>query len=67
MVDGDKNALQLRTARLQRLKASLKIQDYDPKRDFAGWGVEEFRSITSMPGFTHIASLPAAGAGRRSA
>ena len=63
MVDGDKNALQLRTAKLQRVKASLKIQDYDPKRDFAGWGVEEFRSITSMPGFTHIASLPSLGAG----
>ena len=38
MVDGDKNALQLRTAKIQRLKASLKIMDYDQKRDFAGWG-----------------------------
>ena len=63
MVDGDKNALQLRTAKLQRCKASLKIQDYVPDRDFAGWGVEEFRSITSMPGFTHIASLPSVGPG----
>ena len=57
MVDGDKNALHLRTARLQRMKASMKIQDYDPKRDFAGWGVEEFRTLAGMPGFTHYAAL----------
>src|SRR5947199_1859721 len=57
MVDGDKNAIQLRTARLQRMKASLKIQDYDPKRDFAGWGVEEFRAIAGMTAFTHYAPL----------
>ena len=57
MVDGDKNALQLRTARVQRMKASLKIQDYDPKRDFAGWGVEEFRAIAGMPGFTQYSAL----------
>ena len=63
MVDGDRAALELRTAKIQRLKASLKIQDYDPKRDFAGWGVEEFKAITSMPGFTHIAPLPALGPG----
>ena len=36
MVDGDKNALHMRTARLQRMKASLKIQDYNPQRDFMG-------------------------------
>ncbi|MDB5303770.1 MAG: hypothetical protein JWM97_1319, partial [Phycisphaerales bacterium] len=63
MVDGDKEAIQRRTARLQRLKASLKIQDYDPKRDFAGWGVEEFRNLAGWPGFTHIATLPQLGAG----
>ena len=69
MVDGDKNAIQLRTARLQRMKASLKIQDYDPKRDFAGWGVEEFRAIAGMPAFTHYAPLARTdpGAGRRRA
>ena len=33
MVDGDKNSFHLRTGKLQRLKASLKLQDYDPKRD----------------------------------
>lgn len=57
MMDGDKNALQLRTARLLRMKASLKIQDHNPTRDFAGWGVEEFRAIADMPGFTHVATL----------
>ena len=63
MVDGDKNALQLRTARLQRLRASLKVLDYDAKRDFVGWGVEEFRAIGDMPGFTHYAPLACLGPG----
>jgi hypothetical protein len=57
MVDADKNALHLRTAKMQRMKASLKLQDYNPKRDFAGWGVEEFRVLLGMPGFTHYAPL----------
>lgn len=57
MVDGDKEALQLRTAKLQRLKASLKIMDYDPKRDFLGWGGDEFRALAGMPGFTLYGAL----------
>ena len=57
MMDGDKEALQLRTAKLQRLKASLKIMDYDQKRDFAGWGGDEFRSLAGMPGFTLYGAL----------
>jgi len=57
MVDGDKNALHVRAARLQRMKASVKILDYNPQRDFVGWGVEEFRAIAGMPGFTHYAPL----------
>ena len=45
MVD-DKNAiLHTRAGKIQRLKASLKIQDYNPKRDFVGWGDEDFRTI----------------------
>ena len=36
--DGDKNQLHLRKGKLQRMKASLKKIDYDPKRDFVGWG-----------------------------
>lgn len=58
MVDGDKNALQLRTAKIQRLKASLKLTDYNAQRDFVGWGGEDFRPISGMPGFTHCYSLP---------
>jgi hypothetical protein len=57
MVDGNKDAIQLRTARIQRMKASLKIQEYDSKRDFAGWGGEDFRAIAGMPGFTHYGAL----------
>ena len=63
MRDGDKKALQLRTARLQRMKASLRIQDYNPKRDFAGWGAEEFAPVAGMGGFTHLASLDRLGPG----
>ncbi|MCG3180807.1 MAG: hypothetical protein BIFFINMI_03170 [Phycisphaerae bacterium] len=61
MVDGDKNALHLRTARLQRLRASLKLVEYDTKRDFAGWGVEEFSPLVGLPGFTHQAPLANVG------
>lgn len=57
MVDGDKNALQLRTAKIQRMRASLKLQDYNPKRDFVGWGGEDFRQVAGMPGFSHLATI----------
>jgi hypothetical protein len=57
MVDGDKNTLQTRAGKIQRLKASLKIQDYNPKRDFAGWGGEDFRLLAGMPAFTHYAAV----------
>jgi hypothetical protein len=57
MVDGDKMAIQTRTAKIQRLRASLKIGDYNPKRDFVGWGAEEFRPIRGMPGFTHYSAI----------
>ena len=45
-------------AQIQRLKASLKLNDYNPKRDFVGWGGEDFRRVQGMPGFTHISALP---------
>jgi hypothetical protein len=57
MVDGNKDDLHLRRARIQRLRASLKLLDYNPKRDFVGWGGEDFRRITGMPGFTHYSAL----------
>jgi hypothetical protein len=57
MVDGDKNALHLRTAKIQRLRASMKLQDYNAKRDFVGWGGDDFRSIAGMPGFSQFAAV----------
>jgi hypothetical protein len=58
MVDGaNKEDLHKRSGKIQRLKASLKLQDYNQKRDFVGWGGEEFRRLQGMPGFTHITAL----------
>jgi hypothetical protein len=57
MVDGNKEDLHNRRAKIQRLKVSLKIQDYNPKRDFVGWGGEDFRRINGMAGFTHFSAL----------
>jgi hypothetical protein len=65
MVDGDKNALQLRSARLHKLRASLKLLDYNIPRDFVGWGADVFRPIRSMPGFSHEAELQSIGPGAR--
>jgi hypothetical protein len=57
MVDGDKEALHKKTARIQRMKASLKLIDYNPKRDFVGWGGEDIRRLQGMPGFDRYAAL----------
>ncbi|MBI1901185.1 MAG: VCBS repeat-containing protein [Planctomycetia bacterium] len=58
MVDGDKNALHEGRAKMQRLKASLKLQEYNSARDFVGWGGgEDFRRVSGMPGFSHISTL----------
>ncbi len=57
MVDGNKEDLHNRRAKIQRMKASLKIQDYNPKRDFVGWGGEDFRRLLGMAGFTHISPV----------
>jgi hypothetical protein len=54
MVDGNKEALQLRTAKIQRMKASLKLMDYNAARDFVGWGGEDFRIVEGMPAFSHL-------------
>jgi hypothetical protein len=56
MVDGNKDDLHLRRAKIQRLRASLKL-DYNPKRDFVGWGGEDFVRLQGMPGFTHYSAL----------
>ena len=57
MVDGDKEAIHKKTARVQRLKASLKLIDYNPKRDFVGWGGEDIRRLQGMAGFDKYAAL----------
>ncbi len=59
MIDSaNKEDLHQRRGKIQRLKASLKLQDYNPKRDFVGWGGEDFRRLLGMPGFTHLSPLP---------
>lgn len=58
MVDSDKEELQLRTARIQRLRVGYDRLDYDPKRDFVGWGSGELEDLPDLAGFTHIAPLP---------
>jgi FG-GAP-like repeat len=59
MIDSaNKEDLHQRRGKIQRLKASLKLQDYNPKRDFVGWGGEDFRRLLGMPGFTHVSPLP---------
>jgi hypothetical protein len=57
MVDGNKDDLHLRRARIQRMRASLKLGDYNARRDFVGWGGEDFRRLAGMPGFTHLCAL----------
>jgi hypothetical protein len=41
MLNDNKEDLQQRKAKIQRMRASLKLRDYNPKRDFVGWGAEE--------------------------
>ena len=57
MVDGNKDDLHMKRAKIQRLKVSLKLLDYNPKRDFAGWGGEDVRLMRGMAGFSHYAAL----------
>jgi hypothetical protein len=56
MVDGNKNLLHQRKAKLQRLKASMKQQNYDPRRDFVALGGDgEVAEIAEFKTFTLIA------------
>jgi hypothetical protein len=57
MTDGNKDDLHLRRGKIQRLRASLKLQDYNPKRDFVGWGGDDIRRLAGLPGFSHLATL----------
>ena len=56
--DADKDELQFGRARVQRLRIGLDRLDYDPERDFVGWGAGELEELRGMPGFSHIATLP---------
>jgi hypothetical protein len=58
LTDGTPEELRLKKTKVQRMKASLKLLDYNPRRDFAGWGGDDFNRIAGMPGFTHISTLP---------
>jgi hypothetical protein len=57
MVDGNKDDLHLRRAKIQRLRASMHLQNYDQKRDFVGWGGEDFRRLSGMPAFGQYSAL----------
>lgn len=57
LMDAPPEDLRLRKAKVQRLKASLKLLDYNPKRDFAAYGGDDFSRISGMPGFTHSSAL----------
>jgi hypothetical protein len=63
MVDGNLADLQHRRAARQRLRASLKRLDYNPKRDLVGPGGDELTPLAGMAGFSHIAPLGRSGAG----
>ena len=59
LVDGDKELLHKKTAKVQRLKASLKLLEYNAKRDFVGWGGagDDVRKLTGWPGFEKLAAV----------
>ncbi|MBM4068716.1 MAG: VCBS repeat-containing protein [Planctomycetes bacterium] len=57
MINGNLEDLHNRRAKIQRLRVSLKLLDYNPKRDFVGWGGEDFRRLNGMAGFTHFSAL----------
>src|SRR5260221_14217139 len=61
MVDGNLLDLQNRRAARQRLRAGLKLLDYNPKRDFVGPGGDEFMRLVGMPAFGHISPLGRSG------
>jgi hypothetical protein len=59
LVDGKMEELRRHATKVQQLRASLKIQDYNPKRDFVRWGAPvDHQALLGMPGFTHRAAIP---------
>ncbi|MCS7045152.1 MAG: YdjY domain-containing protein [Gemmataceae bacterium] len=59
MVDGNREQIQLRKGKMQILRASLKIQDYNPKRDFLGFGAD----LVDIPQFKTIVVLEESSGG----
>ena len=47
--------------RVRGMRASLKLLDYNAKRDFAKWGGDDFTPLLGMPGFSRFATLAAVG------
>ena len=56
-MEDNKELLHKRAGKIMRLKASLKLLTYDPKRDFVGLGGEDIRRIPGGTGFSHIGPL----------
>jgi hypothetical protein len=48
---------------IQRLRTSGRLLDYNPKRDFVGYGGDDFARLDGMPGFAYQAALPNLGTG----
>jgi hypothetical protein len=61
-VGDNQQELRERRAKFQRIKASMKLTDYNPKRDFVALGNDDFVPVAGMPGFTHYSPLPRVGA-----
>lgn len=65
MADQNRDQLHHRKGKLHRLKASLRLNDYNARRDFVGWGGEdgeelEYKTITllaeSAPGWKFLSA-----------
>ena len=56
IMTGSNDELKAMKGKIARVRASLKL-DYNLKRDFVGWGGEDYRRLAGMPGFTHLGSL----------
>jgi hypothetical protein len=68
MADGPKDLLHNRKGKMQLMKASLKLQDYNAKRDFVAFGsdggdIQEFKTVVllaeSSPGWKFIPAAQA--------
>ncbi len=56
-MEDNKELLHKRAGKVMRVKTSLKFLNYDPKRDFVGWGGEDIRRIAGGIGFSHFGPL----------